>query len=207
MKEFSGFTIVLTVVCVAAAIGVGGVYLLTKDPIVEKQRQTEDLLRKAVLPGATHFEDVKDEKGAPTGVSAGYDKTGGTLIGYAATGEGKGYGGRIVVMVGLSPDLVITKAGVLLQNETPGLGRELGKVKTKDTVWTLLRGQATGKGTSWMDQFSGKRPDQLALGKGVDAKSGCTITSKGIVEAANDAVNRILEAVKASGAARSGETS
>lgn len=207
MKEFSRFTIVLGIVCIGAAVGVGGVYLLTKGPVAQKQQQSEDMLRKAVLPGAAYFEDVKDGKGEPTGVCAGFDKQGGKLIGYAATGEAKGYGGRLLVMVGLSPDLVIAKAGVLLQNETPGLGAELAKVKTTDTLWSKMLGTATGKGVSWMDQFAGKRPEQVALGKGIDAKSGCTITSKGITAAAKNAVDQILDALKAPGKAKTGDAS
>ena len=207
MNEFSRFTIVLACVCVGAAVGVGGVFVLTQKPIAEKQRQTEDLLRKSVLPGATFFADLADEKGAATGVCAGYDRQGGALIGYVAKGESKGYGGRLEVMVGLAPDMTVLKAGVLLQNETPGLGAELAKVKTKDTIWDALLGKATGKGVSWMDQFSGKRPDQLELGKGLDAKSGCTITSKAIVAAARAAVKSIEDAVRTSSVAKTGDKS
>jgi Na+-translocating ferredoxin:NAD+ oxidoreductase RnfG subunit len=47
-----------------------------------------------------------------------------------------------------------------------------------------------------MDQFAGKKPDQLDLSKGINAKSGCTITSKAIVNAAKDAVKKIESAVQ-----------
>ncbi len=205
MSDFKRFTLVLTAVCVGAAIGVGGVYRLTEGPIAEKQRMTEDLLRKAVLPGATFFRDLQDEGARVAGVCEAYDREGGALLGYTAKGEGKGYGGRLEVMVGLDKDLAIVKAAVLLQGETPGLGAELGKVRTKDTIWSVIGGSATGKGESWMDRFAGKRKAQLELGKGIDAKSGCTITSKAIVAAAREAVDAVEKAVASSAAAKAGE--
>jgi Na+-translocating ferredoxin:NAD+ oxidoreductase subunit G len=197
MSHYARYTLVLSAVCLGAALGVGGVYMLTREPIARMERATEDQLRMDVLPGAKAFSPLEGDSGADTGVSAAFDKAGGTLLGYVAKGESKGYGGRLVVMVGMDRDLTITRAAVLLQNETPGLGAELGKVKTADTLWDKLRGRAAGRGVSWMDQFAGKKPGQLVLGKGIDAKSGCTVTSKAIVAAAKSAVRQVEDAIKA----------
>jgi len=101
------------------------------------------------------------------------------------------------VMVGLSPELALVKAAVLKQNETPGLGAELGKTQSADTIWTILFGGNRTPGTSWMDQFDGKSKAQLELGKGIDAKTGCTITSKAIVTAARSALEGVEQAIAA----------
>jgi electron transport complex protein RnfG len=206
MNPYVRFTLVLTAVCVGAAVGVGGVYIITQAPIAKKQRMTEDLLRREVLPGANFFAAVTDEKGADSGVCAGYDREGGAKLGYAAKGVSKGYGGELIVMVGMDTGLAVTKAAVLLQRETPGLGAELGKIKTKDTLWSVLAGSASGKGESWMDQFKGKRKEQLKIRGGIDAKTGCTITSAAIVTAARNAVEKVERALATPVAANAGDT-
>ena len=172
MSDTLRFTLVLTCVCAAAAGGVGGVYLLTKEPIAAKAEMTRDEVRKTVLPKARVFTEV--EKGS--GVDAAREVEGGPVIGYVAVGEAAGYGGKLLLMA--------------------GLGAECAAVKSEDTLWTVLFGGERTVGVSWMDQFQEKKPSQLKLGGGIDAKVGCTITSKAVVEAAKAAIRKVEDALK-----------
>ena len=190
MSNTVRFTLVLTLACAAAAGGVGGIYLLTEEPIAQKALETERAARTKVLPQAKTFERVGD-----TPVYAGRDENGST-VGHVAVGEARGYGGKLTVMVGLMRDGTIAEAAVLTHHETPGLGAECAKEVSDDTFWSMCAGNASGVKHSWMDQLRGKRKDDLKIGAGVDARTGCTITSKAIVEAAGTAVKKIEDAKK-----------
>ena len=188
MSNTVRFTLVLTIVCLGAAGGVGGIYLVTKGPIAEKARLTEEQARAQVLPGATTFEAIDEE----AGVYAGRDADG-KLVGYVAIGAARGYGGMLRLMLGLDGEGRVVKTAVLSHSETPGLGAELTKVQSEDTLWKCMGGGKRTPGKAWTDRLSGKAVDQLEIGKGVDAKTGCTITSRGITEAAKDAIRNIRE--------------
>lgn len=190
MSNTTRFTLVLTIVCLAAAAGVGGIYLVTREPIAERARQSRASLQKEVLPQAETFRELAPDSGVYAGLKDG--KT----VGYVTSGEAAGYGGKLQVMVGLDTDLLVVKAAVLVHHETPGLGAELSKVQSTDTVWTVIFGGERSKGTSWMDQLSGKRKAQLVLGSGVDARTGCTITSKAITEAVRNAIEKVEKLLK-----------
>jgi electron transport complex protein RnfG len=185
------FTLVMTIVCVLAALGVGGVYVLTREPVKQMERRTGEALRRAVLPGATVFESRGD------GVCAGLESDNGPFVGYVSVGQAYGYGGLVRVMVGLDNELHIVRVAVLSQNETPGLGAELAKRKTTDTLWSVLAGKPGSAGKSWLDQFAGKSSGQLHVGAGIDAKSGATVTSKAITAAARNAIDRVQGAADA----------
>ena len=187
MSNTARFALVLTIVCLVAGGGVGGIYLLTRDPIAVRAEAEERAVRMQVLPQAKVFRElVKD-----SAVYAGLDSEDGQTVGYVAVGEAQGYGGELTVMVGLDKDLVIAKAAVVKHSETPGLGADCAKLQSKDTLWTVLFGGERTKATSWMDQFSGKRKGQLVLDAGIDAKTGCTITSKAVVKAARAAIEKV----------------
>ncbi|HUW59023.1 MAG TPA: FMN-binding protein [Planctomycetota bacterium] len=185
MSNTTRFTVVLTVVCLAAAGGVGSIYLLTRNPIAEKAQESRDALEKEVLPEADSFRELAPGSDVYAGLKDG------RTVGYVAEGEAGGYGGKLQVMVGLDTKLVVVKAAVLVHHETPGLGAECASVKSEDTLWTAIFGGERSEGTSWMDQFSGKRKAQLVLGSGVDARTGCTITSKAVIEAVRNALEKV----------------
>ena len=185
MNDTVRFALVLTLVCAAGAAGVGGIYRLTREPIRRKAAEEENRLREQVFPGANVFAEV--EPGS--GVYTARESEGAPVLGYVAVGTAGGYGGELQLMVGLNPDLVIVKVAVLSQQETPGLGADLGKVKSSDTVWDKLAGRPAGKGVSWLDQFEGKPYGQLNA-TGIEAKTGCTLTSNAIIAAARDAIEQ-----------------
>jgi RnfABCDGE-type electron transport complex G subunit len=134
------------------------------------------------------------------------------ILGYAAKGKGRGYGGEIDVVVGVRADAALTifNVEVTKQTETPGLGANC-QVKRTDrhmfestegqlvTVWTDQYGhdkRKGGKNLKGIDPQTGKPSAELAVTKTaaarrVDAISGATITSKAVTEAVRDAVAKI----------------
>lgn len=89
------------------------------------------------------------------------------------TSSGKGFNGKIVLMVGIMPDGTIRKVSVLSQNETPGLGANMTNDKFKN-------------------QFDGKNPASYNLtvakdGGDVDAITAATISSRAFTEAVKNA--------------------
>ena len=63
----------------------------------------------------------------------------GKIVGLAGLGAtNKGYGGKVVAMVGLLPDGAINTVYITEQHETPGLGTVVTDRKRKKTIFTLL---------------------------------------------------------------------
>jgi len=95
----------------------------------------------------------------------------GSLLGVALEEKGKGYGGDMGVMVGFNmADDTVAAIGTTTLKETPGLGMRVAEA-------------------GFTGQFSGlKTPAALsAQGGSIDAISGATISSVGVVEAVNKA--------------------
>ncbi|WP_022657221.1 RnfABCDGE type electron transport complex subunit G [uncultured Desulfovibrio sp.] len=95
----------------------------------------------------------------------------GRLVGVALEEQGKGYGGEIGVMVGFNVDNdSLEGIGITTLKETPGLGMRVTE-------------------QAFAGQFSGARsPVALtAQGGGIDAVSGASISSGGVVAAVNKA--------------------
>jgi len=171
-SSFINMVLVLFLVTGIAALALGGVYVLTKEPIaIAKQKKLEAAI-KAVLP---EFDTIT--------ISKVYDPDGDSLTFYRAAKEGnpigvavetytnKGFGGAIDVMVGFSEDGTITNTSVLSLKETPGLGDKLQKSKS-----------------NFSEQFNGKNPANFKLlvkkdGGDVDAITAATISSRAFCDA------------------------
>lgn len=171
-------TILVAVTAVSAA-SLSAVYRATEEPRRRIKAQEEEKSRREVLPSATKFKRVaKGERE----FFKGYDEKG-ALVGFVAKGSARGYGGEMVVLVGLDRNLRVVGVRVLEQKETPGLG-------TKATEPQFLR------------QLRGKRPRDLKLrryGGKIDAITGATITSRAVTEAAKEAAEAVLEGLMRGG--------
>ncbi len=157
--------IVLTVICVAVALLLAGVNMLT-EPIIKggEEQKIYDSFR-IVLDG--EFEDMEIPDGSPKSVTAMYKVTeNGRLKGHVVTLVRKGYAGDISVTVGIDADGKVTKAVVTNQSETHGKA-----------------GMA-----SYPDNFAGK--DQSGA-EGVETFSGATVSSTAIKNAVIDALKSI----------------
>jgi len=166
-------TLVLTIIALVSAGGLAFAYKLTKVRI-EKVAQEKQLqaITKVILPGFTNSPDmeVQNIKLKEGTLSLFPAKENGNLTSVAVQSfSNKGYGGKVVVMVGLTSDGKITNTSVLEQKETPGLGT---KMETE----------------RFRSQFNGKGPANSNLtvkkdGGEVDAITAATISSRAFCDA------------------------
>ena len=120
-----------------------------------------------VIPGATRGEIRGD-------LYVGLDKDG-QVAGYAAVGEGQGYGGPVEMLVGIDTRGKITGAIIITQRETPGFFRLI--------IEHNLVGQFIGL----------KFNAPLSLGQDVDAVSGATFSAEGVASSIRAAVRTIAQ--------------
>jgi len=168
-KESSFINMVATlfVVTLIAALSLGGIYNVTKEPIALAKKAKTLAALKAVMP---EFDTVFTFKVLPEGATdsltfnRGYKAD--QFIGYAIESySNKGYDPtQIKLMVGFTPTGEIINTSVIQHKETPGLG-----TKMKDPKFYM--------------QFQGKNPDSFNLqvkkdGGDVDAITAATISSR-----------------------------
>jgi electron transport complex protein RnfG len=182
-KESSFVNMVLTlfVVTAIAALALGGVYNVTKEPIAIAKRLKIEKAIGEVLPA---FDSIVEYKVLPEG---GKD----SLTFYQATKAGEpvgtairtytdiGFSGRFWIMVGFVDGDVISGTSLLEHKETPGLGDKMDKKKA-----------------DWAYQFDGKNLNEFELkvtkdGGDVDAITAATISSRAFCDAAQRAYDEL----------------
>lgn len=184
-KESSFVNMVVTLFLVAgvAALALGAVYNVTKEPIaIAKQKKLEAAI-KTVLP---EFDNVKTIKvGLGDGadsltyyIASKNDEVIGTAI-KSYTMEG--FSGKIEIMVGLLNDGTINNTSVVEHKETPGLGDKMDASKSDFPL-----------------QFMGKNPSNYKLkvtkdGGDVDAITAATISSRAFCDAVQRAYDSFEE--------------
>ena len=179
-STFINMAITLLVIAVVSAGTLGGVYVLTKEPIALAKKKKQEKAIKMVLPEFDKLEskNVPDARGNDSLLFT-YALKDGKTIGVAVnTFSDKGFGGMVYVMVGFLPDGTINNTAVLSHVETPGLGTKMSTPEFKD-------------------QFMGKNPESFILkvkkDKGdVDAITAATISSRAFC----DAVDRAYQTFK-----------
>ncbi len=153
-------------------------------PIIERNTiEKQELAMKSVIENAVRFEKADmsalalvDLRCAVTSVYNAVDSQDKT-IGYAVMVSTGGYGGEILLTVGIDNDLKVTGIDVISHSETPGLGENCTKLQFKE-------------------QFKGKEigvevVKNGASGNQVDAISSATITSKAVTDGVNCAVTAV----------------
>lgn len=201
MKNKSDVTVmlreagILFLITLIAGVMLGFVYELTKEPIRIQQEKAIQEACMAVFPDAGEacvFEQIQYAPEPETrNALAAQGVTIGSVYSASMRGEGEadnllmgyvvesvtseGYGGEIVLYVGVAVDGSIGGVSILDISETPGLGMEASKVLTP--------------------QFAGKNVESFTYTKTgsrmeseVDAISGATITTKAVVNAVNGAL-------------------
>lgn len=177
-KESSLKNMIISLVSISfvASLALGGVYLVTKDPIALAAVQKQQNAIKAVVP---EFDSLVTYKLMPTEgkdsltINEAY-KTGQMVGAAVGTYSNRGYTAtQIQLMVGFLPDGSINNISVIQQNETPGLGTKMTESKFKD-------------------QFNKKNPANFKLkvkkdGGNVDAITAATISSRAFCDAVDRA--------------------
>ena len=183
MKKYLKDLVPLVGICLVAALLLGIFNMITEGPIAENSARAAQQTRSQLLSTAASFEPVELEEGSNMdSCYQGLDANG-DPVGYVVATTVGGYGGEIVVTVGVDNDNVITGINVGGDNfsETAGLG-----AKSKEPAFT--------------DQFKGKTvPLKLIKANGekgedtIDAISGATITSTAVTGGVNSAAKFIMD--------------
>jgi uncharacterized protein with FMN-binding domain len=116
-KEYFSPTAVLTVICIIVTLALAGTYQLTQPVIAANAKAAADAARAEALPDGGGAYSPVDCK-LLDGVAEVYQAD--NKAGYVITAKDKGFGGAIVVMVGIGADGKIAGVKVLEHSETPG---------------------------------------------------------------------------------------
>ena len=183
--------IALTIITLVAGALLGAFYDITKGPIEQAEYEKKQKAYQAVFTEATAFEANEELQAKATsqeifaeGVTGAYvseileaKNDAGEVLGYVMSFASKeGYGGEIIVSMGIDLTGTITGLQVLTANETAGLG-----AKCKDEEFA--------------SQFTGIQSETVTYTKTgktnpneIDAIGGATITTKAVTNAVNNAL-------------------
>ena len=151
--------VVLSLICVVITGALAATNEVTAPIIEEATIAAENAARAEVLPEADSFSPV--EGIAVEGVSAVYTADNGA--GAAITASAKGYGGSVVVMVGINAEE---------QAETKGIGSNVVD------------------NPEYLAKYSGLSAAQpLVLNQDVDAYTSATVSSTAVINAVNAAID------------------
>lgn len=171
--------IVLTVICLAAAVALARVYDITREPIAEYERLKTINALKAVLPAFNNDIDKdaeeivvgKDKKERDIKIKFYKGKMDDIPVGTAfQVIASDGYAGNIAILMGVNQDGRVSGIEIISHKETPGLGNKIAKEE-------------------WRNQFKGRSLDdgqRFAVKKDggeIDQFSGATISPRAVVGA------------------------
>lgn len=194
--SFMKDALVLTLITLISGCCLGGAYGLTKQKIYEINMASTIESYKQVMP-AEEYDDATYADALTTAQSDGKiaaDNGGASLIsvvaakdasgaetGYIIKGSAAGYGGSVIVVVGVDADLKVT--GISFPEtlpETAGLGQKA----TEPAFYE----QFAGKGTKLsVKKGGGAGEDEI------DAISGATITSTAVTNTVNAATEFVQD--------------
>lgn len=170
-SSLKNMVLVLFTITLISSAAVGGVYLITKEPIEQAkvaavnqalmqvlpkyEQTTSQTIEVATLPIVAHTATVADK-----------------TVGYAVESMSKnGFGGAVRLMVGFDTEGTILNINVLEQKETPGLGTKMAD-----------------EGNPLLTSFKDKNASQINMtvkkdGGDIDALTAATISSRAYAEA------------------------
>ena len=163
-KKFwkQAFPIVLLTIVVAVCVSLlSYIDSITREKISAQEDEAVKTLITDIFPDMSRYEFKND-------IYTVYSDD--TKLGYAFLATGKGYGGDISILVGLSDETTVKGIKIVSQTETPGLGSRISE-------------------PFFTDQFAGVDINDIALSRNggkIDAITGSTISSSAVVEAVRD---------------------
>jgi Na+-translocating ferredoxin:NAD+ oxidoreductase subunit G len=177
-KEYSIFQIAmnLTVACFISGAIIAGTYFITAPIAAEKAIMMKNEAMKALAPDAESFKPVSGKK---EWFSA---EKNGKVVAYVVPAESKGYGGKIKMLVAVTPEGKIIDFTILAHNETPGLGDNAGKLP--------FRSQFKDKESKDLEVVKDKSKEN-----NIQAMTGATISSKAVTKGIKEAVEQVTQFV------------
>lgn len=163
----------LIMACFISGCVIGAVYYVTAPVAAQKAEVMKQDSMKELVKDADHFQPVE---GKENWFAA---QAGSKTIAYVVPGESKGYGGKIKMLVAVTPDGKVIDYSILAHNETPGLGDNASK-------------------PAFREQFKDKTADKLVVVKdkskadNIQAMTGATISSRAVTKAVKEAVDEVV---------------
>lgn len=189
---------ILFAITLIAGLVLGFVYELTKEPIrLQKEKQIQEACA-AVFEDAAEFQEIAytpedalntelTELGVRIGTVYEAYSGSGALLGYVVESTStEGYGGNIVLYVGVTLDGLLNDISLLEIAETPGLGMQAEKV---------LVPQFSNKNVS---EFTYTKTGSRANSE-IDAISGATITTSAVTNAVNGGLKVVQTLIQGGG--------
>lgn len=175
-KTFSiaAITANLAAACLVAGIILAGVYFFTSPIAAQKSVVLKNNTMKALVKDADEFVAVGGKEGW-------YEaRSGEKLLAYIVPAETKGYGGKIKLLIAVSPEDKVIGYDVVSHSETPGLGDGTSKDFFKERI--------LGKSTDHLNVV--KDPNNK---EDVQAITGATISSRAVVNCIKNALDEVAE--------------
>lgn len=182
-RSMGGSALVLGLYGVVAAVLTVGIFISTKDRIVEQQRLAKERALSQIVDAGQYNNQLLDDQQplqdidflGPIGQEPAYvaRKDGDVVVVILPVTVTDGYGGDMNMIVGVGNNGRLSGVRVLKHNETPGLGDKIDIRKS-----------------DWIQTFNGRslgdpRPEQWTVKKdgGVfDQFTGATITPRAVVK-------------------------
>jgi len=178
VRDIIRMVVVLTLICAASGFALAVVHDFTKEPIeYSRLKYVKEPAVKAVLKGYDNdpIKDRisivigKDRYGRPVKLIIFPAKKAGKIFAVAFETSGKGYHGDIGVMVGIDvKHNKLTGIAIVSHSETPGLGARIVE-------------------KSFTGSFKGKSLAKELTTSDINALSGATFSTKGVLAAVNKA--------------------
>lgn len=178
MRDIIKMVVVLTLICAASGATLALVHQVTKEPIEYAMlKNVKEPAVKAVLSGYDNdpiadrvsFPVGTDKRGRPVDLVVFPAKRGGETFAVAFETAAQGYHGNVAVMSGINAsDKTLTGISIVGHSETPGLGARITEAQ-------------------FTDSFEGKSLDQELTKDDINALSGATLSTNGVVNAVNKA--------------------
>ncbi len=186
-SSFRNMVICLTAVCLVCGSVLAAVYAVTYEPIKASAEKAEKAAISEVLPAGCMPGAVKSVCVGETEYEYYEASEDGAVKAYAVKSAANGFGGKLLLMVGVLEDGTVWATKVLSQSETPGLGAKCATDEAFMAQWSYEKRQS-----------SGKKLEVLAVSKDggdVDAITASTITSRAYTLAVSQAVN-VVESLR-----------
>ena len=152
--------LVLVLICLVVSALLGFTNSVTAPIVEENERIAAEATRKAVLAGSGSFTEIECDAEA-LGITSAYKEDAGK--GYVITASRKGYGGQVVVTVGIDGSGKVVGLSANVSTETSGVGSKAGLPAYTDK-YIGLSGSAAG-----VDTISGATYSSTAVRNGVTA--------------------------------------
>lgn len=184
--------LVLMLVALVAAVALGFVNSRTAPIIAIQKELAKQNAMNSVAENLSPGDSLAFDSLSVTGLKNPYASCDNTLsivqvsappdtsrIGYVFIAFGKGYSSTVQTMVAVGLEGVISNTMILFQQETPGLGANIVKP------------------SKLIEKFNGLTSSECLLtkdGGGIDAMTGCTITSRTVTNSIRTGLEAMSEA-------------